>query len=291
MRSLPGLDIHTALLITGLVGLILFLCLAYVCHTRQTYPGFRQWTLASLLGFFGIGLLAFRDVWPDLATIVPGNSLIIASMALYATGLRAFLGKPPWLWLAWVCGLIGAAVCYHYGITAPSLNHRVVLLSLLVAAIFGYCAYLVHTELPRHRHSPNLWLTLNFGLFALWFLVRCFLTVAHEPPYNTDFLASSFVQSVSLLVQTAGNITITLGLLILNLARTEADMHAALAEVRTLRGVIPICSSCKKIRDDRGAWNQLESYISEHSGAQFSHGYCPECAKRVWATLNDHFGA
>lgn len=281
------LDIRTVLLVTGLVGLIQFLCLAYVYRTRQTYPGFRQWTLSSLFLFFGISLQALRGLWPDFVTIVLSNSLNIASVALYATGLRTFLGKTAPRWLPWACGLTSGAVSYYYGVVVPHLTHRIVLLSLLVSGLFGYCAYLVHTELPQRRHSPNLWLTVNFGLFAAWFLLRCFLTVAYDRPDNNDFLASSFVQSITLLVQTTANITITLGLLILNLARTEEDMHAAVAEVQTLRGIIPICSSCKKIRDDRGAWNQLEAYISAHSGAEFSHGYCPDCLRQVMATLND----
>lgn len=56
-------------------------------------------------------------------------------------------------------------------------------------------------------------------------------------------------------------------------------LQAALDEVETLRGIIPICSYCKKIRDDKGLWNQLEAYISEHSEAKFSHGICPDCVK------------
>jgi hypothetical protein len=55
------------------------------------------------------------------------------------------------------------------------------------------------------------------------------------------------------------------------------ELQEAIAKVRTLRGLLPICSSCKKIRDDKGYWNQLESYIQEHSNAAFSHGICPEC--------------
>ena len=58
-----------------------------------------------------------------------------------------------------------------------------------------------------------------------------------------------------------------------------ADLKKALTEVRRLSGLLPICSFCKKIRDDKGYWSQLESYISEHSDAQFSHGLCPECLK------------
>ncbi|HJW72932.1 MAG TPA: two-component regulator propeller domain-containing protein [Geothrix sp.] len=63
------------------------------------------------------------------------------------------------------------------------------------------------------------------------------------------------------------------------------DLTKALAEVRTIQGLIPICSYCKKIRDDGGAWNQLEMYISSRSKAKFSHGICPECLPRVRAEL------
>jgi hypothetical protein len=63
------------------------------------------------------------------------------------------------------------------------------------------------------------------------------------------------------------------------------DLHAALDEVRKLRGIIPICAHCKKIRDDRGAWNQLEAYIQRHSEAQFSHGICPDCMERHFPEL------
>ena len=51
-----------------------------------------------------------------------------------------------------------------------------------------------------------------------------------------------------------------------------------LAGIRTLRGTLNVCASCKKIRDDRGNWDQIETYISSHSEAAFSHGLCPECA-------------
>jgi len=55
-----------------------------------------------------------------------------------------------------------------------------------------------------------------------------------------------------------------------------------LDEIKTLNRILPICFSCKKIRDDAGYWNELESYISEHSGAEFSHGLCPACFKKLY---------
>jgi signal transduction histidine kinase len=65
------------------------------------------------------------------------------------------------------------------------------------------------------------------------------------------------------------------------------DLQEALANIKTLRGLIPICAACKKIRDDKGYWNQIESYIRAHSDAEFSHGICPDCAKRLYPDYYD----
>jgi PAS domain S-box-containing protein len=60
------------------------------------------------------------------------------------------------------------------------------------------------------------------------------------------------------------------------------ELQEALAKVKTLSGFLPICMSCKKIRDDKGYWEQVEIYIRDHSEAQFSHGLCPECFKKLY---------
>ena len=65
-------------------------------------------------------------------------------------------------------------------------------------------------------------------------------------------------------------------------ARLISELQKALSEVKVLSGMIPICASCKKIRDDTGYWNQIESYIESHSAAEFSHGMCPECTKELY---------
>jgi response regulator RpfG family c-di-GMP phosphodiesterase len=62
-----------------------------------------------------------------------------------------------------------------------------------------------------------------------------------------------------------------------SLARRVTELEAALASVKQLRGLLPMCSYCKKIRVDDSYWQQLEGYITEHSEAKFSHGICPEC--------------
>ena len=63
--------------------------------------------------------------------------------------------------------------------------------------------------------------------------------------------------------------------------KNEALQHA-LNEIKTLKGIIPICASCKNIRDDKGYWNQIESYIHDHTEAEFSHSLCPDCVKKLY---------
>jgi cobalamin-dependent methionine synthase I len=66
------------------------------------------------------------------------------------------------------------------------------------------------------------------------------------------------------------------------LRRSNEELQKALKEVKVLRGLIPICASCKKIRNDGGFWQQLEEYLGEHSEAEFSHGLCQPCIKKLY---------
>jgi len=65
-----------------------------------------------------------------------------------------------------------------------------------------------------------------------------------------------------------------------------SELTSALGQVKRLSGLLPICSYCKQIRDDQGYWNQIESYIRDRSDAEFSHGICPECAKKLYPDMD-----
>ena len=83
---------------------------------------------------------------------------------------------------------------------------------------------------------------------------------------------------------------LTLHFLQQQLKKKNQELQLALTEIKTLRGILPICSSCKKIRNDKGYWEQIECYISEHSDAEFSHGLCQECAKKLYPDMFDENG-
>ncbi len=69
-------------------------------------------------------------------------------------------------------------------------------------------------------------------------------------------------------------------------SRLIRDLQDALASVKTLQGLLPICSLCKKVRDDQGYWSQIETYLRKHSRADFSHGICPECVGKLYPDTN-----
>jgi len=74
----------------------------------------------------------------------------------------------------------------------------------------------------------------------------------------------------------------------IELKKKNDKLLNAIEEIKTLSGLLPICSSCKNIRDDKGYWTRIESYIEQHSNAEFSHGICPKCAKELYPELDIH---
>lgn len=74
--------------------------------------------------------------------------------------------------------------------------------------------------------------------------------------------------------------------LVRNLEQSVNELTEAMGRVKQLSGMLPICASCKKIRNDAGYWTQIESYIKEHSEAEFTHGICPECAEKLYPGIS-----
>ena len=74
------------------------------------------------------------------------------------------------------------------------------------------------------------------------------------------------------------------------LAGKIEELRQAVNQIKTLRGIVPICANCKKIRDDRGYWNQVEVYVRDHTEAEFSHGICPDCMQKVRAEFDQNSG-
>ena len=106
-----------------------------------------------------------------------------------------------------------------------------------------------------------------------------------EQPYDLvrkDGSVLPVLVSATLVRDAAGSYVMSRGV-----AVDVSERRRMEAQVKTLSGMLPICSSCKKIRDDGGYWRQIESYVREHSQAEFSHGLCPDCLQRLYPSLAD----
>jgi len=121
-----------------------------------------------------------------------------------------------------------------------------------------------------------------------------------EKPFNYMFLVNS-LKALTVAVVLFGLVTFLLTFFNRRLKREVKvrkqaeeekaalieELKGVLSEMKLLSGMLPICASCKKIRDDKGYWSQLETYISNHSSARFSHGFCPECEEKAMKRLDD----
>jgi ABC-type nickel/cobalt efflux system permease component RcnA len=69
------------------------------------------------------------------------------------------------------------------------------------------------------------------------------------------------------------------------LSERNEQLHKAFSEIKQLKGIVPICASCKNIRDDKGFWQQVENFVSNNTEAVFSHGICPDCSRKLYPDL------
>lgn len=150
----------------------------------------------------------------------------------------------------------------------------------------------------RDNTKKAVFISLYFLFFSIPFILafRFFFTLYNRHLKKINIELNGYKQHLELLVdQRTSELSSTRDLLRKELQlREESEnelrnekihLEEALNEVKVLSGLVPICSSCKKIRDDNGYWNQLEKYIQEHSGARFSHGLCPDCVKKLYPDL------
>lgn len=145
-----------------------------------------------------------------------------------------------------------------------------------------------------------LWLYFHpvaaFFLFGIWeglfwvlasWLSSLLLLVFNLGPYNYELAVSlRFMVTYTLVSILAYGLESSRAQYYDQLLREKAALETALQQVKTLRALLPICASCKKIRDDAGYWHSVESYIGQHMAVEFSHSVCPECRVKLYGILS-----
>lgn len=146
--------------------------------------------------------------------------------------------------------------------------------------------------MSKQQKLRTHWCLLGGVVLAItyWFIESILhLTIFHGGDLSTELLPLDDVNEMWMRLLIAAmfvSFGIVMDTVLMRLRHAHQDrgrlveqLEKSLAEVKTLSGLLPICAVCKKIRDDSGYWHQVESYVSDRSDADFSHGYCPDCAE------------
>ena len=226
-------------------------------------------------------LIALRNIIPDTFSIVLANGVGVYSMIALIRGLHRFYGlRWPVAWESLTVIIMLLVVVFTYW--HPSYPMRVLLFGLCLIALAGRGLCFWPTVRARSGAPLAGWLTLMFGLTLLTYGMHVSAVCLLAIDYNR--LAGNVVSEwMFSLLYPLSSFGLYLGLIAAHAHRQEQELQKALQEVKTIRGIIPVCCSCKKIMNHEGSWDQMEIYISQHTEAQFSHGFCPDCARRALA--------
>lgn len=134
------------------------------------------------------------------------------------------------------------------------ISSGITLLTILVTPLFSYMGFYFFTDMKNVEYSIILSVVI--------------------PLFLVPMFSFFFLRNLTLLDQSEKENS-----------QLIAELKTTLDNVKELKGLIPICAECKNIRDDKGYWHQVEEYVRQHSEAKFSHGICPECAKKVYEAL------
>lgn len=294
------LDFRTVILTAGAMQIMLAAIMLYFSLTRRTYPGFHIWTIGYIISGVGALFLGLRSIAPDFVSIVLANLCIVMMPVTLARGMSVFVGNRDWSWILSGSVLAGTVAVLLW---AVYIQHNVS--TWVVITLMSYVFFLGYLLVIAYRGLPGVVGGLNFLFFGASLLqmvsasARIVISLVSEGSAN-NFYVSNSPQTVAVLIMTLSSIGVMCSLIILNAHAMERDLkdsnkkaqdlimqlQTAIAEVKTLSGLFPICASCKKIRDDQGYWNRIEKYISDHSSAEFSHSICPECAKKLYPDIN-----
>lgn len=267
--------------------------MAAFLRAHRGHRGFAQWTLATALAAASLAFAALRGLVPGLVSILGLNVSLLAMAPLFLDGTRRFLGadRSPVRWYAF--SALALTACFLLTIVRDDIALRTAVLMAAAAAPLAAASWLV----ARHRATPpsllHTWLAVEFALMAAVFVARGVwvgrqtgFSLLTEAPGQVAFFAAGIVLNLgvtaTLLLLTTERAGAELAGARSELAARVTDLERALAEVRTLEGLLPVCAACKRIRDERGDWIQMEVYVRDRTRARFSHGLCPECLPRYF---------
>ena len=274
------IDIHTLAIVLSVSSFLQLLALLTQFRVAKIYDGMGWWTLGT-----AVYALAFAFTYVQDASVIGSMAIVVSTslsccaLSLIYVGILRFLGqreRP--LVLIGFCATVALSEIYFRFLTNSQELRRVVI--SIAILLLSLC-------IVRALCAPSASIALSrYFLIAVFSLHACIEALTAIGPIHATYgLFTPSPMRIGFYLGSLATSTLwTFGLILLVNQRLVAEREAsilelnmALEEIQTLTGILPICCHCKKIRDDQGYWEQVESYVSRHTEAEFSHGICPGC--------------
>ncbi len=270
MMASFSLSLETAFLASAIFAFILLIALIYIKLFSVKIHGLSYWIFAYLFLFLEFVVLFFSDeTWVLFLELLLQTSFIV----FIIVGMRKFLKLPLFLHI-W-SGILVATIIWDILLLFIFHNFQLHLYSIgfIIGSLMIYNAWLLfhHSRVPEKRNMR--YIGIFFILNGLHYLDYPFLrTVEWFAPIGY-LMANAFSQAFGI------------GLIMLIMQKINFDVLQSKKKIYQLHGMLPICASCKKIRDDKGYWNQIEDYLRENADIEFTHGLCEDCYKKYIAEI------
>ncbi len=287
-----NLDVRTIFIADALITALISLALFFYGKTYKTYPGFKHWTAGSLAASFAFAAAALRGIIPEWTSVLLVNGTSVFAFIIRLDGVARFVQGKSVNRILYAIAPLEMAFAGFFFFVHDSIDIRLAIMTACacpclwwIAAIFIHASFREKKPFyPIAGAIAIIYGTTSLVRTTFWFLDSP-VGIFDNTLYSAAFFLSVLVFEV----------WFGLLFLMMNSRRLEEELVAkeetlkeqfsrlnnAMSEVKVLKGLLPICSCCKKIRDDDGYWTQLESYIDRHSEATFTHGICPECATKM----------
>ena len=291
------IDIKTLILSNMLVSA--FFCIAFFIYSlgQKTYRGFRLWNFSTLIITLGFLAIILRGTIPVGLSVFAVNGLFTLAALIRLDAIKRFLVEKSLNKLLYTIPIFVAfaGIIFYFVVDRIEIRTFTVSIALFILSVS------ISWDLVRYSPPENRLLYYSASIFiairGLIVLTRAILWEADNPHiiFNNSIwssiqlefgLISEIGQNVIFLMMNSKRAEMNFNQSESKLNSTVIDLKKALSEVKKLQGILPICSHCKKVRDDQGSWQGIEEYVRERSDAQFSHGICPECAKKYYPDID-----
>lgn len=256
----------------------------------RSHPSLRLWTLGTALwaAAFFAGCFRSYDIVRH-AAIAANSALFTCGLAVFFVGVLRFLGLREHKRILFaVCAAATIAIVWtSFFHDLPAIRR------LAFGAAHATISFMAAFALFSHRaHSGHAaaFVASICSFSGVFYLGRALLSLPSTPGHGVQGWAP--IHDLTYLVTLAICTMLNAGVIMMVNERLHAErqatiesLRAAAEEIQTLSGIIPICASCKSIRNDAGYWEQVEAYVSRRTAAQFSHGICAACAIRLYPGL------